>query len=531
MKSPPAMEIRTDDADVEAGDAPGVPRSPGGASLANGRGLTLFRRLRSKGRRAMGSRDEDETSELRIQTATNEIQSEDHNRQRILQSPRYREAVTERTVEASVSMSMASTSSVFFQEYRANECHWRRFMNSNPVVILDWDDTLLPTSWLSDSARINTPLQTVQRQLRPLAAAIRRLFEVCNQCECHVSIVTNAGKGWVEETCKVFFPSLQRLLCSSPRRRLQENSLPRPKVISARTLFQHRFPNDPTVWKAEAFTMLLDQLDRERLRCREEIQGVQRTRSSGAGSATSSTHLTMTQQYSDNSQALGRATTGVSVGSSPRGSGFDGSATIGTISEDGPAGAASAASRFDGTHSGEPRPLIALSERVKATGEDAPDATTDQPIPQRDTGSTLGVETMSEASYEEEVHATETESPKIESQKTQASSCLEASETASSEVESSPIHQVRSDSFLAADLAALLDLDEPVCSQLISIGDSKYEHEACRRVAAVRSLRSKTMHMFKNGTPEVIARQLAMISDSLDQFLVLPGDVDVDVDD
>ncbi len=61
-------------------------------------------------------------------------------------------------------------------------------------------------------------------------------------------IITNSEPGWVEYSCKRFFPNVCDLL-------------KRIKIISARGLYERRFPNNFKTWKNMAFNDIIKNYD------------------------------------------------------------------------------------------------------------------------------------------------------------------------------------------------------------------------------------------------------------------------------
>lgn len=122
------------------------------------------------------------------------------------------------------------------------------------VILLDWDDTLLCSSFLQEHGlRLDTPLadlsvpedplatleekqaREVAVQIRELEAGVHQLLTTCIAAHRTV-IVTNAEQGWVQLSAARFFPSVVPLLASL-------------SVISARSTFEPLFPGCPLKWK------------------------------------------------------------------------------------------------------------------------------------------------------------------------------------------------------------------------------------------------------------------------------------------
>lgn len=99
------------------------------------------------------------------------------------------------------------------------------------LIIFDWDDTLLPTSWLENTDPDSVTLDTIS------TAVIRVLLEAKKYGT--VMIITNAQKGWVEETCRRYLPRCVAILETIA-------------VFSARTTYEWIF-DSPYSWKIFAF--------------------------------------------------------------------------------------------------------------------------------------------------------------------------------------------------------------------------------------------------------------------------------------
>ncbi len=115
--------------------------------------------------------------------------------------------------------------------------------SNETVIIFDWDDTLLPSSFLaSKGVRLESAIPAedeIQLHLKKLeAAVVSVLSEALNHGDVHV--ITNAEYGWVELSAKRFMPAVVPLLA-------------RVQVLSARSTFEHIYPEAPIKWKFFAF--------------------------------------------------------------------------------------------------------------------------------------------------------------------------------------------------------------------------------------------------------------------------------------
>jgi len=116
------------------------------------------------------------------------------------------------------------------------------------LIIFDWDDTLLCTSFLLKLGVIDTNSE-VMKSISPLdEAGAQLLLKAVGSGE--VYLVTNSEEGWVEYSGKFFMPKTLDVIV--------KNNI---QIISARTRFQRRFPTDNHRWKQEAFLELKKKYD------------------------------------------------------------------------------------------------------------------------------------------------------------------------------------------------------------------------------------------------------------------------------
>lgn len=118
------------------------------------------------------------------------------------------------------------------------------------IMLFDWDDTLLSSTWLSsmghrvdDSQALPPELSLELEELEDLVIGIlkdaQRYGRVC--------VVTNAETGWVQLSAARFMPRVLRHLDASDIR-----------IISARSVYEMDFPNSPSDWKTQAFKAELE---------------------------------------------------------------------------------------------------------------------------------------------------------------------------------------------------------------------------------------------------------------------------------
>jgi len=111
------------------------------------------------------------------------------------------------------------------------------------VIFVDWDDTLLCSSYLSGAGyRLDSELEAsspIDRELKELEASVIGLLRLAMSFG-EVHVVTNAETGWVQLSAKKFLPGVMPVL-------------EQVKVISARSTYETMFPEAPVKWKFCAF--------------------------------------------------------------------------------------------------------------------------------------------------------------------------------------------------------------------------------------------------------------------------------------
>ncbi|KAH9260162.1 hypothetical protein BASA81_001937 [Batrachochytrium salamandrivorans] len=113
-----------------------------------------------------------------------------------------------------------------------------------PTVVLDYDNTLLATSWLQRWSHAETPspfeLAGIRDEMHNLDQHVYAFLSHVLEIGRVVVMITNARLGWVEHSCAKIMPRVCALL-------------PRIKVISARSRYERTFPGQPEMWKLHAF--------------------------------------------------------------------------------------------------------------------------------------------------------------------------------------------------------------------------------------------------------------------------------------
>mmetsp|Transcript_62553 Transcript_62553/g.183408 ORF Transcript_62553/g.183408 Transcript_62553/m.183408 type:complete len:225 (-) Transcript_62553:12-686(-) len=117
------------------------------------------------------------------------------------------------------------------------------FSAEETVIILDWDDTVLPSSWVQEQGlRVDADSQPTALQaehLDELARLASGTITLAKQFGT-VVLVTNAERGWIEMSCAKFLPSLAPMLESV-------------KLLSARSEYERHNLTSPFEWKLRAF--------------------------------------------------------------------------------------------------------------------------------------------------------------------------------------------------------------------------------------------------------------------------------------
>jgi hypothetical protein len=111
------------------------------------------------------------------------------------------------------------------------------------VIVFDWDDTLLASTFLSSRGlRLDSDRAKVLEHSAPLKELETSVITLLNLALTYgpVHIITNAETGWVQLSAQKFIPGVVPLL-------------PRVNVISARSTYEGMFPDSPLKWKFHAF--------------------------------------------------------------------------------------------------------------------------------------------------------------------------------------------------------------------------------------------------------------------------------------
>ena len=118
---------------------------------------------------------------------------------------------------------------------------------SRKLIIIDWDDTLNPSTWCMKTGvlTVRPPSLGEMLILRELSELVLSTLKKC-MTNGLVVIVTNAETGWVEMSARSLLPEVSSLLSGIP-------------VISARSTFESIVRDAPALWKAMTFSRLISE--------------------------------------------------------------------------------------------------------------------------------------------------------------------------------------------------------------------------------------------------------------------------------
>ncbi len=118
------------------------------------------------------------------------------------------------------------------------------------VVFIDWDDTILCSSYLTelnlspfDDCEVPEDTQHMLDALEQMVVKILTLA-MGGDADVRVFIVTNSERGWVEASAYHFLPDVYCML-------------DQVTIISARSMYEERYPGRSTAWKYCAFLAAL----------------------------------------------------------------------------------------------------------------------------------------------------------------------------------------------------------------------------------------------------------------------------------
>ena len=120
---------------------------------------------------------------------------------------------------------------------------WKKDKNKklfNSIIIFDWDDTLLCTSLINKYGYFSEMKKYPMNDLIQISLLEAFVMEILEKSfeKGDTYIITNSEKGWVEYSCKKFFPNLFPLLSKL-------------KIISSREKYEKMHPYNFLMWKME----------------------------------------------------------------------------------------------------------------------------------------------------------------------------------------------------------------------------------------------------------------------------------------
>ena len=120
----------------------------------------------------------------------------------------------------------------------------------NSLIIFDWDDTLLPTSFLTPKGTFSEDIQLSSSDCKKMQQIANYVYDILKESieKGDVYIITNAGINWVQFSANLFYPNISELL-------------KKIKIISARGEYEKSFPGNLRQWKIQAFLNLLKNVD------------------------------------------------------------------------------------------------------------------------------------------------------------------------------------------------------------------------------------------------------------------------------
>jgi hypothetical protein len=122
--------------------------------------------------------------------------------------------------------------------------------NHNSIIIFDWDDTLLCTTFLTPNGIFYDTLKIENKDLEKITKLESLTYNILNSSieKGDTFIITNAAPGWVEYSAKRFYPKVFPLL----------NKI---NIISARGEYEKKHPGDSRQWKILTFLKMVKIID------------------------------------------------------------------------------------------------------------------------------------------------------------------------------------------------------------------------------------------------------------------------------
>lgn len=100
----------------------------------------------------------------------------------------------------------------FYSALSSFELRSKRYASDDMLLLLDWDDTIFPTSYL-ESRNIEDPSEASERLKSVIRRVERRAISLVNsRAVDNVAIVTTASKAWVQDCLTRWMPLLRATL-------------------------------------------------------------------------------------------------------------------------------------------------------------------------------------------------------------------------------------------------------------------------------------------------------------------------------
>ena len=119
------------------------------------------------------------------------------------------------------------------------------------LIILDWDDTLFPTTWVTSNdiniRNINNTQNSISSYFKQVDIELDRLLRLLLKCG-HVAIITNAMLNWINISSNIL-PKTSEILSN-------ESGKFDIEIISARGSYQS-ISKEPMDWKKMAFEEII----------------------------------------------------------------------------------------------------------------------------------------------------------------------------------------------------------------------------------------------------------------------------------
>ena len=164
--------------------------------------------------------------------------SENNKQQNTLFHPNY----ISKNIISQLSKIGKNTRSAYFNKLISKNLFNQKPKKHNNIFIFDWDDTLLCTSVLSPNGYFDDEIEISENtfeKIKKLEIYVKNILSKAIE-KGDTYIITNSELAWIDYSCQRFFPSVYELI-------------DKIKIISARDLYEEKYPNDYKIWKIKAF--------------------------------------------------------------------------------------------------------------------------------------------------------------------------------------------------------------------------------------------------------------------------------------